>query len=71
MTQTSVHPSTPIPHFQALDAQLEDAELRRMAVRAAAQQERERQWRVAKGLEDPGAWTLCCKVWVGKNNGVS
>lgn len=39
---------------QALDAQLEDAELRRMAAKEAEKQERERQWRVAKGLEAPG-----------------
>ena len=38
----------------ALDAQLEDAELRRMAAKEAEKQERERQWRVAKGLEAPG-----------------
>ena len=40
----------------ALDAQLEDAELRRLAAREAEKQERERQWRVAKGLEAPSEW---------------
>lgn len=39
---------------QALDAAREDAELRSMMTKMAAQAERERQWRVAQGLEAPG-----------------
>ncbi len=38
-----------------MDDQLEDAELRRMAVKEAQRQENERRWRVAKGLEAPSA----------------
>ncbi|KAL6747468.1 hypothetical protein V8C86DRAFT_3033753 [Haematococcus lacustris] len=38
----------------ALDAEREDAELRRRAIEAVQQQERERQWRVARGEEPAG-----------------
>ena len=42
----------------ALDAHLEDTELRRLASKEAEKLERERQWRVAKGLEAPGLYGL-------------
>eukprot|EP00955_Chlamydomonas_euryale_P093404 364784-Chlamydomonas_euryale.AAC.9 len=41
--------------LQALDAHLEDVELRKLAVAEAAKEERERAWRVAMGTEDPAA----------------
>lgn len=39
----------------AVAARVEDRELRKLAEQTVAQQERERQWRVAKGLEPAGA----------------
>ena len=51
----------------ALDAHLEDTELRRMALKEAEKLERERQWRVAKGLEAPGWYgsSIGEDIWIG------